>query len=66
MSTNYVSRPFIPWWDESKTGAAPTCEICGAVMVRFPTPTDMLPENLPTLGWKCLACSNFHADEEPR
>ena len=52
MSACYIAAPFVPWWDEAETGPAPFCEICGVKMVRFPTPTDALPENTPPLGWR--------------
>lgn len=61
MSTNYVGVPFTPWWDESKTGPAPDCEVCGCSMVRT-------GENI-TLngtqrdpGWECLSCCSYKPD----
>jgi hypothetical protein len=67
MSACYIAAPFTPWWDEAETGPAPLCERCGAMMVRFPTPTDAMPQKTPPLGWrpgwKCLSCDNYRADD---
>jgi hypothetical protein len=69
VSINYVSAPFVPWWDESKTGPAPDCEICGAMMVYLPHPRPesidgellILHEYSPA-GWTCMSCRNHVSD----
>ena len=69
MSTNYIAAPFMPWWDESKTGPAPSCAICGALMVRgrealvFSRKDCVIGHRDADKGWECMSCANYLADE---
>ena len=56
-----ISKTFVPWWDESKTGPSPTCKICGCIMVR--TTHDNPQSRAP--GWVCLSCDNYNPDPAP-
>ena len=51
----YISTPFIPWWDETITGPQPTCELCGALMVRNAEGKTR---------WECQSCGNQRPDPQ--
>jgi hypothetical protein len=68
-SSPYAAEPFHPWWDESKTGPAPNCEICGAMMVRgrealvFSTKDCVIGHRDADKGWECMSCNNYRSDQ---
>lgn len=69
-TSGYIAAPFAPWWDESKTGPAPSCERCGALMVRgrealITSPHgSVIGHREADKGWECMSCGNYKADAE--
>ena len=60
VSTDYF-RLILP--GENKD--APSCQVCGAMMMRFPFPPSGRPLSRPPLpgdGWKCLSCGKYVPD----
>jgi hypothetical protein len=71
MTVSYIAAPFHPWWDESKTGPAPNCERCGAVMVRVGEPGCEAAQRRYGLGglipgWRCMSCKNCKWDRDKK
>jgi hypothetical protein len=66
VSIGYVPAPFVPWWDEAKTGPAPDCEVCGAMMVRTRHPglTAFELRYVVAPGWICLSCGEQVKDAQ--
>jgi len=64
VNANYIAAPFIPWWDEGETGPAPSCGVCGAMMVHRWTSREgrYWTHHRSNIGqrpeWACMSCGN--------